>query len=92
MLQDPGTRNLIDSADEFQRRVLEELSEHVHRCEKEAAETARVVLGDFRVGDDDGDEPLLRILFICTPGQEARVVSVDGLDASATELPSPTLH
>jgi hypothetical protein len=36
MQQNPGTRNLIDSADEFERRVLEELCEHVRRCEKEA--------------------------------------------------------
>ena len=91
MLQNPGTRSLIDSADEFQRRVLEELSEHVRRCEREASETARVVLGDFRVGDD-ADEPLLRIVFICKPGQEAQVISVDGCEAGSTESPSPTLH
>ena len=90
MLQDPGTRNLIDSADEFQRQVLEELSEHVRRCEKEAAETVSVVLGDFRV--DDGGEPVLRICFICKPGQETRVISVDGYEASSTESSPLTLH
>jgi hypothetical protein len=91
MLQDPGTRNLIDSADEFQRRVLEELSEHVHRCEKEAAETKQAVLGDFMVGnDDEEDKPLLRIRFLCEPGQEARVISVD--DSSGNEWRSATFH
>ena len=76
MLQDPGTRKLI--------------SEHVRRCEKEAAETVSVVLGDFRV--DDGGEPVLRICFICKPGQETRVISVDGYEASSTESSPLTLH
>lgn len=50
MLHDPGKRYLIDSANELQRRLLEELSEHIHRCELEAAETERAVLGDFTRG------------------------------------------
>jgi len=94
MLQDPGTRNLIDSADEFQRRVLEELSEHVRCCEREAAETERPVLGDFMVGADNGDEPILRIQFICEPGKEARVLSIDGQGDSSTghKWPPTALH
>jgi hypothetical protein len=90
MLRDLDTRNLIDSADEFQRQVLEELSEHVRRCEEEVAETGRAVLGDFTVGDDDRDEPILRICFLCEPGQEVQVVSVDGV--SADDWPPATFH
>jgi len=91
MPHDPGTRSLIDSADEFQRRVLEELREHVRRCEKEAAETKQAVLGDFTVGDDEEeDEPILRIRFLCEPGEDARVLSVD--DSTGREWRSATLH
>jgi hypothetical protein len=94
MLQDPGTRNLIDSADDFQRRVLEELTKHVRCCEKEAAETGLTVMGDFIVGDDEGDEPILRIRFICEPGKEVRVISVDGQRDNSTgdDWPPATLH
>ncbi len=95
MLQDPNLidlldPNLIDPADEFQRRVLEELSAHVRRCEQEAAETEQAVLGDFTIGDDEEDEPLLRIQFLCEPGQEAQVISVE--DSTGREWTPTTLH
>jgi hypothetical protein len=90
MLQDPSTRDLIDSADEFQKRVLEELSEHVRRCEKEAAETGRAVLGDFTVGEDEEDELIFRIQFLCEPDQQARVLSVE--DSTGHEWPAATVH
>ena len=87
----PDVENLIVSADEFQQRVLEALGEHVHRCHEEAAETGQAVMGDFVVGDkDDGDEPILRIQFVCEPGQEARVISVGGL--SVDDWPPATFH
>lgn len=88
-MQDLGSRDLIDSADEFQQRVLEELSEHVRRCQKEAAETKQAVLGDFKVGDDE-EEPILRIQFLCEPGQEAQVISVES--SAGCEWTSTTLH
>jgi hypothetical protein len=89
MRQNTGTETLIDSADEFERRVLEELCEYVRRCEKEAAETGRAVLGDFKVGDDE-DEPILRIQFLCEPDQEAQVLSVE--DSTGHEWPVATFH
>jgi hypothetical protein len=90
MLQDVSTKDLIDSTDELQRRVLEEFGEHIRRCEEEAAETGRAVRGDFMVGDDEGDEPILRVRFLCEPRKEARVLSVE--DSTGHELPPAVLQ
>jgi hypothetical protein len=86
MPQDTHAEMLIKSPDELQRLVMEELQEYLSHCEKEAAKAGYAVLGDFRVGDDDGKEPLLRIRFICEPGKAARVMSVDGLEDGSTTL------
>ena len=86
MAQDLDVGMLLDSADDFQRRVLDELLEHLQRCEKEAAESGDAVLGEFMFGDHDRDAPLLRIRFICEPGEAARVIGVDG----PQDIPTPS--
>jgi hypothetical protein len=87
---------LLDSVDDFQRRVLDELLDHLHRCEREAAESGSAVLGEFMFGDHDKDEPLLRVRFICEPGEAARVIGVDSpeeIPTSSNDAPPPgALH
>jgi hypothetical protein len=87
---------LLDSADDLQRRVLAELLDHLHRCEREAAESGGAILGEFMFGDHDKDEPLLRVRFICEPGEAARVIGVDSpeeIPTSSNDAPPPgALH
>ena len=40
--------------------------------------------------DEEEDEPILRIRFLCEPGEDARVLSVD--DSTGHEWRSATLH
>ncbi len=73
----PDLETLIESSGAFQLRMLEALGSHVRQCAAQADATGRAVVGDFTVGDEDRSEPLLRIRFVCEPGGESRVISVD---------------
>lgn len=87
MRQDCDSEVLVDSLEEFRVLVLVAFRKKLRVAEEEAAQVGRAVLGEFSVGAELLPEPLLRIRYICEPGEAGRVITVDGpKDCSALFL------
>ncbi len=87
MRQDRDSEMLVDSLEEFRILVLVAFRKKLRVAEEEAAQAGEAVLGEFSVGAEQLPEPLLRIRYICEPGEAARVMRVDGpKDCSALFL------
>ena len=97
MAQDHNAEPLVDSLEKFRRLVLDKLRQKLRHGEKQAEEVGQTIVDEFRVGAERFAEPLLVIRFVCEPGKDARVITVDGpRDCSALfsedEPPSTTRH
>jgi len=66
---------LINSLEEFQSLIIEEFYRRLGRSEKQAAETGQTIVGEYRLGLDQGAEPILRIRYICEPGKLAQLLT-----------------
>ena len=78
MLRERMTEAQVDTLEEFRSLVLDKLRQKLRLGEKQATETGHTVADEFTIGAEHLLEPLLRIRFVCEPGQVARVVAVDG--------------
>jgi hypothetical protein len=66
---------LINSLEEFQNLIIEEFYRKLGRSEKQAAETGQTIVGEYRLGLDQGAEPVLRVRYICEPGKPAQLLT-----------------
>ena len=67
-----------NSSEEFRKLVVKEIYLNLGEGEKEAAETGQTIVGELRIGLEQGGGPFLLVRFICEPGQPARILTADG--------------
>jgi hypothetical protein len=96
MARDRNCVVTVSSLEEFRKQVLKAFFKKLGRDKVRAAETGHSVVGEFGVGQQ-GAEPLLRVRYICKPGQSVRVLKAVGpliayTFGSPDWVPSRRLH